>query len=986
MKTIINKIRNVVVGLTYLALANLAGSASAATVSWHVDNGNGSLAANNFAGVILVSNWTVVTATATASSLKNNSNVVTTAQIVYSGGFGPWKMSATTPAQDTDTSYNKRLINSYANANTGTAASFAISGVPYARYSIYVYFSSDTTNRAGTVSDGTTTYTYTTIGANSIAGGNATLTQTADTSSSPVANYCIFTNEVSTSKTITCNPGSGGGVTGVQIVDTTPALFISLATDISADAPTTSYVGRTVTLSAGIAGTAPITNQWAVDKGSGFVSIANATNSTLILTNAQISDSGIYKLFATNSAGSTNTSPLTLTFIAAPSATNALSFNVQFCGTAFGSTAGPAQTGAAVIGGGSDVWNLISNPTFSTTTAGTARGTNVALLDVNNYGTTVTMDYVGDYIFRTASTPFASVASPYANLMNGFMGSVTTTTVDTNAVTLHNLVPGVYDLYVYSSGRSDAQQRVTVFTANGITANCGPNSGTFTLTAGANYLHLTPTVTSNGVLNLSYYGTVDAGQGTLNGFQLFGPSTNGTLFLTSDTSCDSPANDYVGRTVTLSAAFGGIPTPALQWMVDNGSGYVNVPNATNSTLTLANLQTTNSGSYSLFATNTSGSLNSTPFALNVQTLPNPLSVDVQFTGSSYAGGVAATEVGGAVIGGGSDFWNPVSNPLPTGADTTPIFGNGQLLSDVNNYGTAIALDYTGNQIFNNGGNTPFNGSGSPAANLMQASLVILNTNTATVTLHAIPAGVYDVYLYSCAANAAQGTVTRFAANDSYDIAGPNSGTTALTLETNYVHLTPTVTANGLLNISLVGAASGQGNLNGIQLSGPGATPLTVTAAFTGTPTNLIAGSSVVFANTSIGSVTNSQWNFGDGTLFTNSSNSSVTHAYAAVGTYTVSLIVSGSGGSSTNTQVGYIVVNPVVVPTIGNPVLSGGSLILSGTGLAGTQYRILSTTDLTLPLASWTPVWTNVFAPDGTYSYTNSSLSNTAGFFRLVTP
>jgi hypothetical protein len=94
--------------------------------------------------------------------------------------------------------------------------------------------------------------------------------------------------------------------------------FISLATDISADSPATNYVGRTVTLSATITGTAPITNQWAVNKGSGFVSIVNATNSTLVLTNAQISDSGIYELVATNSAGSTNTSPLTLTFLAAP--------------------------------------------------------------------------------------------------------------------------------------------------------------------------------------------------------------------------------------------------------------------------------------------------------------------------------------------------------------------------------------------------------------------------------------------------------------------------------------------------------------------------------------------------------------------------------------------------------------------------------------------------------------------------------------------
>jgi PKD repeat protein len=437
--------------------------------------------------------------------------------------------------------------------------------------------------------------------------------------------------------------------------------------------------------------------------------------------------------------------------------------------------------------------------------------------------------------------------------------------------------------------------------------------------------------------------------------------------------------------VTFSAAFAGSPAPSLQWEVDKGSGFVTIPGATNSALTLTNLQTTDSGNYALFATNIAGALNSTPLTLNVQTLPSPLAINVQFDGTTYTGSHATPQVGGAVIGGGSDYWNPVSNPNPLVGDTNRISGS-LVLSDANNYGTPMSLTYTANQDYNNGNNTPFHGSGSPAVNLMQASLVTLNSNTASVTMQGIPAGVYDLYLYSSASSSQQQIVTRFSANDSYDTTGPNSGDNILTLETNYVHLTPTVTANGLLTISFTGTANGQGNLNGVQLSGPGAAPLPPLAAFTGTPTSLFAGNSVVFTDASSGGITNWLWNLGDGNNVTNNSSTSVTHTYAAAGTYTVSLIVTGTGGSSTNTQVGYVVVNPVVVPTIGSPVLSGGSLILSGTGSAGTQYRILSTTDLTLPLASWTPVWTNIFAPDGSYSYTNSSLSNTAGFFRLVTP
>jgi PKD repeat protein len=980
-------VTSIIAGL--LILAGLAGSASANTISWHVDNGNGPLAAANFAGVNLVSNWTVVTGTGTASSLKDNSNATTTAGIVSSQqqSYGIWRMSSTTPAQDSDGSYNKRMINPYINAGGWTST--AISGIPYARYSIYVYFSSDTAGRTGTVSDGTTTYTFTTIGPSSISGGTATLTQTAATSGNPSANYAVFTNETSSSKTITCTVASGGGISSVQIVDTTPASYISLSADTTASPSTNVYVGSTVTFSASFIGTQPITNQWNVNSGSGFVPITGATNSTLTLTNLQLTNSGAaYALFASNLAGSSNSTPVTLSVFALP--TNSLGINVQFTGSWLGSGNAPTQTGSAVIGGGADVWNAVSNPTGGTSPAGLARGTNLVLFDTGNITTPITMDYVADYVFNgTAfgfSNPFKTAGSPYANLMSGYMGSVTTTTVDTNTITLRHLVPGVYNLYLYVCGRSDGQTRVDMFSAknqNGVV--CGPNNGNNSLISGVNYVHLMPTVTTNGVLNISCYGTTDAGQGLLNGFQLNGPDTNVSLTLSSDTSCDSPLNDYVGRTVTFSAAFAGFPTPSLQWEVDKGGGYVTISGATNSALTLTNLQTTDSGNYALFAANAAGALNSTPLTLNVQTLPSPLAINVQFDGTTYTGTHATTQVGGAVIGGGSDYWNPVSNPNPVGADTNLIFGS-LVLSDVNNYGTPISLTYTGaNQDYNNGNNTPFNSSGSPAANLMQASLVTLNSNTANVTLHGVPAGVYDLYLYSCASSSQQQIVTRFSANDAYDTSGPNDANNVLTLETNYVHLTPTVTANGLLTISFAGRANGQGNLNGVQLSGPGATLLPPVANFSGSPTNIYATQSVTFTDYSSGNITNWIWNFGDGNTLNTTSSASVNHAYALPGSYAVTLIVTGAGGSATNAQTDYIVVNSP--PAFGTTLLSGGDLILSGTGgIAGNQYRILTATNLTQPLASWTPVSTNVFASDGSYSYTNSLLTNAASFFRLVTP
>ncbi len=150
-----------------------------------------------------------------------------------------------------------------------------------------------------------------------------------------------------------------------------------------------------------------------------------------------------------------------------------------------------------------------------------------------------------------------------------------------------------------------------------------------------------------------------------------------------------------------------------------------------------------------------------------------------------------------------------------------------------------------------------------------------------------------------------------------------------------------------------------------------------------TPTNGFAPLTVGFTNTSAGSFTNSVWNFGNGTIVTNLTGGNVTNTYAAVGTNTVILVVNGSGGSSTNKLVNYIAALPAPNLVATNLSTANGKLVFScPNSPAGVQYRILSTTNLTLPVASWTPVFTNTFPNP----YTNSSLTNAGAFFRLVSP
>jgi fibronectin type 3 domain-containing protein len=75
-------------------------------------------------------------------------------------------------------------------------------------------------------------------------------------------------------------------------------------------------------------------------------------------------------------------------------------------------------------------------------------------------------------------------------------------------------------------------------------------------------------------------------------------------------------------------------------------------------------------------------------------------------------------------------------------------------------------------------------------------------------------------------------------------------------------------------------------------------------------------------------------------------------------------------------------------PTFGSISLSGTNLIVNGTnGTAGMNYLILTSTNLTLPLANWTELATNTFGPGGGFNFTNPlNPARPQQFFRLTLP
>jgi PKD repeat protein len=154
-------------------------------------------------------------------------------------------------------------------------------------------------------------------------------------------------------------------------------------------------------------------------------------------------------------------------------------------------------------------------------------------------------------------------------------------------------------------------------------------------------------------------------------------------------------------------------------------------------------------------------------------------------------------------------------------------------------------------------------------------------------------------------NSSTGTITAYAWNF-------GDGATSAAANPSHAYA-----AAGSYSVSLTVTGSGGSNTqtkaNLITVSAPTSAPV---ASFSASLTSGAAPLAVLFNNTSTGTISSYAWNFGDGTT---SSAQSPSHTYATAGTYSVSLTVTGSGGSKTLTKANYI----TVTSTPGKGSLSG---------------------------------------------------------------
>jgi hypothetical protein len=210
--------------LVVLMMAALVTVGQANVVSWAYANGN-PIPSDGSAGVVSVTNWNL-TGDAGSTDLLDNTGASTGVSLSLSGGFGAWGIGGVSGA-DADGTYNKSLFDGYYNS---LGSALTLSNIPYAEYTIIAYISSDGDGRTGTVSDGTTTYSLSTIMRNQVDNDPVvTFIQTTDIAGGyPNANYVVFSGLTGTDVTLTiANTSDGMGFAGVQIVPE-PATMVLL--------------------------------------------------------------------------------------------------------------------------------------------------------------------------------------------------------------------------------------------------------------------------------------------------------------------------------------------------------------------------------------------------------------------------------------------------------------------------------------------------------------------------------------------------------------------------------------------------------------------------------------------------------------------------------------------------------------------------------------------------------------------------------------
>ena len=358
---------------------------------------------------------------------------------------------------------------------------------------------------------------------------------------------------------------------------TIPLTAPLLVADTTAS-PSTATVGGNDTLSATFTGAQPISYQWMVSpnsNGSGATSLTGQTNTTLVLTNLQLSNSGqYYSVVATNNVAPyiTNSSWLQLNVVA-------LTPLVQLQATNFNPSSG---VWTDTSGNGNNATYYGTLPTlvsFATPNGSSAVSLNAG--NSNNNGFTLVSSLspssgytVFAYINPTNTSArhaitggSASTALEYdvyngkMNYLNEYSGTEQATGTGTIYTTNFSLV----DVAVNSSGVSFRLNGAADGTAGGATfgnpiTRIGNNEG-----GGDGYAgNIAEIDIYSGALTFTQITNIEA--------QLTAKYVTANSVVVGAATTSPTNNTYAGNPITISApVLGATSTTAYQWQTDNGS-------------------------------------------------------------------------------------------------------------------------------------------------------------------------------------------------------------------------------------------------------------------------------------------------------------------------------------------------------------------------------------------------------------------------------
>ncbi len=547
--------------------------------------------------------------------------------------------------------------------------------------------------------------------------------------------------------------------------------------------PTVVIVGNSAQFNANFAGSQPISYQWFFNNGGGAVPIPGATNTSYTLTGAQITNQGTYYLTAYNNppglgAQQANSLPAFLYVVTAPQTNTTM--------------AGISDGGTTPYVGTYDISQLADSQ--------------VAPPQLNYY---VDNTSPPGQIFTTGSTPPPGLTAFPLNYVyfkqdatGGGGGNATAQTYTLRVYQMLDATNGQL-LTSYVTTNALAFLAGDWVRIDGLTNMLQPNS-TYAISLARN---------TSGYWRMAC--TVYASPGP-NGQACLTPIRGGAMQLSSPdptfgyyydaayvvglTPASAPveltpmtivpSSAYVGQgPVVMTASFNGSQPITYQWQVDTGSGYVDIPGATNTVYIISAAASTNAGTYRCLASNSFSAGNptpSTPQTLTVNTAPATLVASYVY--NSYSGP--------GVLGVGS-FWNALDG---SSKNLTSVADDG---STPAGFQIGIATEYTWN---------------GPTAGIDLFNKYLLiqdNTNRMFTCSDLIP-GVYNVALY--AGNAYHGSKTRFSIGTASQ-GVTNTVDNAFVEGNNFVLFTGVPATNGVIS-GLWGRPAGSGSdavFNGLQL-------------------------------------------------------------------------------------------------------------------------------------------------------------------------